>query len=187
MAAWRRRVWLCWCVPQHDLRTINHTRTTGPVVFIDSLLMVHPWQHADGLSGFGVDLNTILEWSTTRVQWVRLNSLILCWLCIHGSMLKAYLALVWTSTRSWNDQPHAYNGSGCIPWFSVGDNASWQHADGYGFGVNLNTILELSTTHVQRVWLNSLILCWWCIHGSTLKALSLVCISTRSWNDQPHV
>ena len=30
---------------------------------------------------------------------------------IHGSVLKA-LALVWTSTRSWNDQPHAYNGSG---------------------------------------------------------------------------
>ena len=76
MAACRRLVWL-WCVPQHDLGTINHTRTTGPVVFLDSLLMVHPWQHADGLFGFGVDLNTILE-PTTRVQWVRLNSLILC-------------------------------------------------------------------------------------------------------------
>jgi hypothetical protein len=31
---------------------------TGPVVFLDSLLMVHPWQHADGY-GFGVNLNTI--------------------------------------------------------------------------------------------------------------------------------
>jgi len=50
----------------------------GTVVFLDSLLMVHPWQHADGLFGFGVDLNTVLEQSTTRVQRVRLNSLILC-------------------------------------------------------------------------------------------------------------
>ncbi len=45
-----------------------------------------------------------------------------------------------------------------------------------GFGVNLNTILEQSTTcvRVQWVWLNSLILCWWCIHGCMLKALALV-------------
>ncbi len=56
---------------------INHTRTTCPVVFLDSLLMVHPWQHADGY-GFGVTLNTILEQSTTRVQRVWLNPLILC-------------------------------------------------------------------------------------------------------------
>ncbi len=41
-------------------------------------------------------------------------------------------------------------------------------------GVNLNIILEWSTTYVQWVWLNSLILCWWCIHGSMLKALALV-------------
>jgi len=32
----------------------------GPVEFLVSLLMVHPWQHADGY-GFGVNLNTILE------------------------------------------------------------------------------------------------------------------------------
>jgi len=30
---------------------------------------------------------------------------------IHGSVLKA-MALVCTSTRSWNDQPHGYNRSG---------------------------------------------------------------------------
>ena len=31
--------------------------------------MVHPWQHAEGLFGFGgVDLNTILEQTTTHVQ-----------------------------------------------------------------------------------------------------------------------
>jgi len=79
MHPWQRAerlVWL-WCVPQHDLGTINHTRTTGPVVFLDSLLMVHPWQHDDGY-GFGVYLNTILERSTTHVQWVWLNPLILC-------------------------------------------------------------------------------------------------------------
>jgi len=75
MAACQRLVWL-WCVPQHDLGMINHTRTMGPVVFLDSLLMVHPWQHADGLFGFGVVLNRILERSTAHVQWVRLNSLI---------------------------------------------------------------------------------------------------------------
>ncbi len=50
----------------------------SPVVFLDSLLMVHPWQRAEGLFGFGVDLNTILEQSTTCVQRVWLNSLILC-------------------------------------------------------------------------------------------------------------
>jgi hypothetical protein len=33
----------------------------GPVVFLDSLLMAHPWQHAEGLFSLGVDLNTILE------------------------------------------------------------------------------------------------------------------------------
>jgi hypothetical protein len=34
----------------------------GPVEFLDSLLMVHPWQRAEGLFvGFDVDLNTILE------------------------------------------------------------------------------------------------------------------------------
>ena len=45
-------------------------RTTGPVVFLDSLLMVHPWQRAVGLFGFGgVDLNMILECLvTTLVQ-----------------------------------------------------------------------------------------------------------------------
>jgi hypothetical protein len=71
-------VWV-WCVPQHHLGTINHMFTMGLVEFLDSLLMVHPWQHADG-DGFGVNLNTILERSTTcvRVQWVWLNSLILC-------------------------------------------------------------------------------------------------------------
>jgi hypothetical protein len=54
------RLWL-WCVPQHNLGMINHTRTMGTVEFLDSLLMVHPWQHADGY-GFGVYyLNTILE------------------------------------------------------------------------------------------------------------------------------
>jgi len=53
-------------------------RTTGPVEFLDSLLMAHPWQHAEGLFGFVVDLNTILEPSTTCLQRVRLNSLILC-------------------------------------------------------------------------------------------------------------
>jgi hypothetical protein len=57
-------------------------RTTGPVVFLDSLLMVHPWpwQRAEGLFlfSFGVDLNMILERSTTHVQRVRLYSLILC-------------------------------------------------------------------------------------------------------------
>jgi len=32
----------------------------GLVEFLDSLLMVHPWQHAQGFV-FGVYLNTILE------------------------------------------------------------------------------------------------------------------------------
>ena len=41
-------------------------RTTGLVVFLDSLLMAHPWQRAEGLFSFGVDLNTILERSTTQ-------------------------------------------------------------------------------------------------------------------------
>ena len=77
MAACQRLVWL-WCVPQHNLGMINHTRTMGPVEFLDSLLMVHLWQRAKGLFCFGVDLNMILERSTTPVQWVRLNSLILC-------------------------------------------------------------------------------------------------------------
>jgi len=76
MAACRRLVWL-WFVPQHDLGTINHTRTMGLVESLDSLLMVHPWQHAQGF-GFGVYLNMILEQSTTRVQWVQLYPLILC-------------------------------------------------------------------------------------------------------------
>jgi hypothetical protein len=40
--------------------------------------MMHSWQHAEGLFSFGVDLNMILERSTTRVQRVRLYSLILC-------------------------------------------------------------------------------------------------------------
>ena len=62
-ACWK--LWL-WCEPQHDLGTINHTRTMGPVVFLDSLLMAHPWQHAEGLFSLGVDLNTILEWSNTQ-------------------------------------------------------------------------------------------------------------------------
>jgi hypothetical protein len=53
------------------------TRTMGPVVFLDSLLMVHPWQRAESF-GFGVNLNMILERSTTHVQRVRLYSLILC-------------------------------------------------------------------------------------------------------------
>jgi len=52
--------------------------TMGLVEFLDSLLMAHPWQRAEGLFGFGVDLNMILERSTTHVQRVRLNSLILC-------------------------------------------------------------------------------------------------------------
>ncbi len=78
-ACWR--LWL-WCEPQHDLGTINHMRTTGLVEPLDSLLMVHTWQHAQGF-GFGVYLNTILEQSTTRVQRVRLNFLILCWWCIY--------------------------------------------------------------------------------------------------------
>ena len=52
-------------------------RTMGPVEFLDSLLMVHLWQRAESF-GFGVYLNMILEQSTTRVQLVRLNSLILC-------------------------------------------------------------------------------------------------------------
>jgi len=57
---------------------INHTRTMSPVEFLDSLLMMHPWQRAESF-GFGVYLkNTILEQSTTCVQRVRLNSLILC-------------------------------------------------------------------------------------------------------------
>ena len=78
MAACRRLVWL-WCGSQHYLGTINHTRTMGPVEFLDSLLMMHPWQRAESFLGFGVYLkNTILEQSTTRVQWVWLNSLILC-------------------------------------------------------------------------------------------------------------
>ena len=42
---------------------INHMRTMGLVEFLDSLLMVHPWQHADGY-GFGVNINIILERST---------------------------------------------------------------------------------------------------------------------------
>jgi hypothetical protein len=37
----------------------------GLVELLDSLLMVHPWQRAEGLFVFGVDLNTILEQSTT--------------------------------------------------------------------------------------------------------------------------
>jgi hypothetical protein len=77
MAACQRLVWL-WCVPQHDLGMINHTRTTGPVEFLDSLLIMHPWQRAESLFGFGVYLNMILEQSTTCVQRVRLYSLILC-------------------------------------------------------------------------------------------------------------
>jgi hypothetical protein len=35
----------------------------------------------------------------------------------------------------------------------------WQHAEGFGFGVYLNTILERSTTGIQQVQLYSLILC----------------------------
>ena len=43
--------------------------TTGLVEFLDSLLMVHPWQHAEGFGfGVGVYLNTILERSTTSIQ-----------------------------------------------------------------------------------------------------------------------
>jgi len=49
----------------------------GPVEFFD-LLIMHPWQHAESLFGFGVYLNTILERLTTCVQRVRLYSLILC-------------------------------------------------------------------------------------------------------------
>ena len=71
----------------------------GLIESLDSLLMVHPWQHAQGF-GFGVYLNTILEQSTTRVQWIRLNSLVLCCWCIHGSVLKA-LALVCVVTISY--------------------------------------------------------------------------------------
>jgi hypothetical protein len=44
---------------------INHTCTTGQVEFLDSLLMMHPWQRAESFS-FGVYLNTILEQSTTH-------------------------------------------------------------------------------------------------------------------------
>jgi len=39
--SWQRAeglFWL-WCGSQHDLGTINHMRTTGPVVFLDSLLI----------------------------------------------------------------------------------------------------------------------------------------------------
>jgi len=50
------RLWL-WCVPQHDLGTINHMCTMGLVEFLDSLLMVHPLL----ASMFSVDLNMILE------------------------------------------------------------------------------------------------------------------------------
>jgi hypothetical protein len=51
----------------------------GPVKYLDSLLMVLPWQRAERFLGFGVYLkNTILEQSTTRIQQVWLNSLILC-------------------------------------------------------------------------------------------------------------
>jgi len=64
-----------------------------PVVFLDSLLIAHPWQCAEGLFGFGVDLNMILERSTTCVPGpVAFLDSLLIWR-IHGSVLKA-LALV---------------------------------------------------------------------------------------------
>jgi len=39
---------------------IIHTRTMGTVELLDSLLMVHPWQHANGYD-FGVYFKTNLE------------------------------------------------------------------------------------------------------------------------------
>ena len=151
----------------------------GLIESLDSLLMVHPWQHAQGF-GFGVYLNTILERSTTRVQWVRLNSLILCWWCIHGSMPIA-MALVSTSTPSWKDQPHAYNGSGWIHFLSV-DGASMAACRKlWLWCVPQHNLGERSTTRVQQVRLNSLILCWWYIHGSMPMAMALVSTSTPSW------
>jgi len=69
-------------------------RTTGPVVFLDSLLMAHSWQRAEGLfwlwCGSQHDLGTINHMRTTGPV-VFLDSLLI-WR-IHGSMLKA-LALV---------------------------------------------------------------------------------------------
>ncbi len=53
----------------------------------------------------------------------------------------------------------AVHGSSCIPGFSVDMAHPWQSAERFAFGVNLNMILERSTTRVQRVRLYSLILC----------------------------
>ena len=65
---------------------------------------------------------TVLERSTTRVQRVRLYSSIAPAL---RRSSKAFQKTYWLkldrvqrlfgSGRFWNDQPHAYNGSGCIP------------------------------------------------------------------------
>jgi len=54
-----QKLWVWWG-PQHNIGTINQMRTMATVEFLDSILMVHPWQHAD-VYGFGVYLNTILE------------------------------------------------------------------------------------------------------------------------------
>jgi len=68
------RLWL-WCVPQHDLGMINHMHTTGPVVFLVSLLMMHPLL----ASMFSVDIIMILERSTLK----KLLILLLPWQIVY--------------------------------------------------------------------------------------------------------
>jgi hypothetical protein len=65
----------------------NHTRTTGPVVFFDS------WQLVEGMFCFGVDLNMILEQTTTCVQVVFLDSLLMVhsWQCAESFGFGVYL------------------------------------------------------------------------------------------------
>ena len=105
-----RWLWL-WCVPQHHLGEWSTTRI--------HLLMVHPWQHAEGF-GFSVWV-----WCVPQHHLGTINHMFTMGLVeFLDSLLMVH---------------------------------PWQHADGDGFGVNLNTILELSTTcvRVQWVWLNS--------------------------------
>jgi hypothetical protein len=130
-----RKLWL-WCGPQHDLGTINHTRTTGTVEFLDSLLMVHPWQHAEGLFGFGVYLNTIFERSTTCIHLFMVHP----WQHAEGFGFSVW---VWCVPQHHLGTINHIHTTGLVEFLdSLLMVHPWQHADGYGFGVNLNTILE---------------------------------------------
>ena len=103
--------------------------------------MAHPWQRAESF-GFGVNLNTILERSTTQPNQKSSHIQIQH---IKGVWEASYAVAV-------SERFH------CL--FSKHLVHPWQLAEGmFGFGVYLNTILERSTTRVQRVRLYSLILC----------------------------